>query len=170
MGIPSNGNTDPSTHQLRLFLTLAEELHFGRAAAHLFMTQPAFSQQIRSLERHLRVQLIDRTSRAVELTPAGRALLPRVRAVTDAMAELRRAAEARSREVSERVVVGILAAEPAMPQTRASLDELHRRQPGLTVGIRGLNFVTQYEALASGEVDITDTPCGIRLGPVHRVA
>ncbi|MDI3406210.1 LysR family transcriptional regulator [Streptomyces cavernicola] len=150
---PASGGADPSTHQLRLFLTLAEELHFGRAAARLFITQPAFSQQIRSLERRLGLQLIDRTSRAVELTPAGRALLPRARAVTEAMAELRREAEARSRAVAERIVIGTLSAEPAMPHTHAILDELNKRQPGLTVEIRSLNFVNQYDALASGEVD-----------------
>ncbi|MFG3258466.1 LysR family transcriptional regulator [Streptomyces sp. NPDC048172] len=149
-----NGNTDPSTHQLRLFLALAEELHFGRAAARLFMTQPAFSQQIRSLERRLRVQLIDRTSRTVELTASGHALLPRARAVTDAMAELRRAADARSRQMSGRLVIGTLSAEPAMPQAQAILDELAKRQPGLSVETRGLNFFNQYEALATGEVDI----------------
>ncbi|MBO8188843.1 LysR family transcriptional regulator [Streptomyces spirodelae] len=150
---PSSGNADPSVHQLRLFIALAEELHFGRAAARLFMTQPAFSQQIRSLERRLGLQLIDRTSRTVELTSSGRALLPRARAVTDAMAELRRAAEARSRQVSGRLVIGTLSAEPAMPHTHAILDELNKRQPGLTVEMRSLNFVNQYEALASGEVD-----------------
>ena len=151
---PSHGASDPSTHQLRLFLALADELHFGRAAARLFMTQPAFSQQIRALERRLGLQLIDRTSRSVELTSAGHALLPRAREVTDAMAGLRRAAEARSREISRRVVIGTLSAEPSMPHAQAVLDELHARQPELTVETRALNFVNQYEALVADEVDV----------------
>ncbi|MER6105849.1 LysR family transcriptional regulator [Streptomyces sp. NPDC001832] len=146
--------SDPSVHQLRLFVVLAEELHFRRAAARLFMTQPAFSQQIRAMERRLGLRLVERTSRVVELTPAGHALLPEARAVTDAMANLRQVAQARSREVSGRIVIGTLAAEPAMPHTQAILDELHKRHPKLTIETRNLNFINQYEALACGEVDI----------------
>ncbi|MGW7515141.1 LysR family transcriptional regulator [Streptomyces sp. NPDC054796] len=148
------GGSDPSIHQLRLFLTLAEELHFGRAAERQFMTQPAFSQQIRSLERRLGLRLAVRTSRAVELTPSGEALLPQARAVTEAMAELRHVAAVRSRGVHGRLAIGTLTAEPAMPHTRAILDELHRRRPELEIGMRSLNFVDQYAALARGDVDV----------------
>ncbi|MBI0379001.1 LysR family transcriptional regulator [Streptomyces albiflaviniger] len=158
---------DPSVHQLRLFVVLAEELHFGRAAARLYMTQPAFSQQIRGLERRLGLQLVERTSRVVELTPSGQALLLHARAVAEAMDGLRQAAEARSREITGRVVIGALTAELAMPQTRAILDELHTRHPQLAVEMRSLNFVNQYEALVSGEVDVAflrpPAPRGIRV-------
>ncbi|MFI1941213.1 LysR family transcriptional regulator [Streptomyces purpureus] len=61
--------TDPSTHQLRLLLALAEELHFGRAAKREFISQPAFSRQIRALEEHLGVAVVERSTRRVELTP-----------------------------------------------------------------------------------------------------
>lgn len=70
--------------QLRVFVTVAEELHFGRAAECLHLVPSAVSQHVSRLERELGGRLLDRTSRRVELTPAGRTLLREARQVLDA--------------------------------------------------------------------------------------
>lgn len=67
--------------QLHCFAVLGEELHFGRAAKRLNMTQPPLSRQIQMLEHALKVQLLLRTSRSVRLTPAGRSFLPDARRI-----------------------------------------------------------------------------------------
>src|ERR1051325_6602629 len=62
--------------QIRCFVAVAEELHFGRAAERLNMTQPPLSRQIRLLEHHVGTLLLERTSRTVRLTVAGKAFFP----------------------------------------------------------------------------------------------
>ena len=61
----------------RQFVAVAEELHFGRAARRLHMTQPPLTQAIAQLERLLQARLFERTKRSVQLTAAGEALLPK---------------------------------------------------------------------------------------------
>jgi DNA-binding transcriptional LysR family regulator len=79
---------DVEIRQLQYFLAVAEELHFGRAAARLHIVQSAVSQQLRGLERELGVDLFERTTRTVRLTEAGQRLVPYAERV---MAELDRA-------------------------------------------------------------------------------
>jgi DNA-binding transcriptional LysR family regulator len=81
------------TRELRYFVALAEELHFGRAAQRLGIAQPPLSRAIRQLERRLGVTLVERTSRAVRLTSAGEVLLREGRAALDAVAAATRRAQ-----------------------------------------------------------------------------
>ena len=76
---------DVETRELRYFVAVAEELHFGRAAARLGIAQPPLSRAIRRLEHRLGVTLLERTSRGTRLTAAGEVLLGEARAALDAV-------------------------------------------------------------------------------------
>ncbi|MFG2514188.1 LysR family transcriptional regulator [Streptomyces sp. NPDC048584] len=145
---------EPSIHQLRLYVTLSEELHFGRAAARAFITQPALSQQIRELEKRLGVRVVERLGRTISLTEAGHALLPEAQAAVAAVDRLRRVADAQMRQDSARLVVGTMGAEASMAHTRAVLGLLRERHPRMTVQLVNLGFGDHLAALAQQEADV----------------
>jgi DNA-binding transcriptional LysR family regulator len=139
---------------LRYFRAVAEELHFGRAAERLHMAQPPLSQQILQLERELGVTLLVRSTRKVELTPAGDAYLKHVVAILDAVDE----AGAQARRIAEGVeghlAIGCVgsATYSLLPRlVRALRDEL----PGVDVSVRGEMLApAQIAALLTGEIDL----------------
>ncbi|HEX5700393.1 MAG TPA: LysR family transcriptional regulator, partial [Rubrobacter sp.] len=92
--------------QLRYFVAVAEERHFGRAAQRLHMSQPPLSMQIKALERELGIGLLERTSRRVALTDAGRAFLERARTILGAVEEAREVARGAEQGTQGRLEVG----------------------------------------------------------------
>jgi DNA-binding transcriptional LysR family regulator len=146
-------SADPSVHQLRLFVVLAEELHFGNAARRMFLTQPALSQQIKMLERRLGTRLVERGTHSVELTSAGRELLPAVKSVIESMDRLQRLADEHGRQITGHLVLGSVGGEAAQPYTHKMLTELRRQHPEITVEIRTLGFSSQFNSVARGDVD-----------------
>lgn len=151
---PGQGRrADPTASQLRMFLALAEELHFGNAARRMFLSQSALSQQIKELERRLGLQLVDRTRNSVELTPAGQALHPAIKHASESIDDLQRLADRHKRQVSGHIVLGVVGAEASQAHTVRMLAELRRLYPGLTVEFRSLDYVSQFRDVARGDVD-----------------
>src|SRR2546422_550418 len=136
-------------HQLRYFVTVAEELHFGRAASRLRMAQPPLSRQIHELEAELATRLFNRTKRRVELTDAGRILLEEARS---ALAQVDHAAEAARRagqgEIGQ-LVVGVVPTVDTQVFTRI-LRAFAARYPNVQIVIRSLNTTTQMQGLRAG--------------------
>jgi DNA-binding transcriptional LysR family regulator len=94
--------------QLEVFLTLAEELHFGRTADRLHLTQPQVSRTLAGLERHLGAPLLERTSRRVRLTPLGRQFRIEVEPAYRMLQEAVQHARADARHISGVLRVGVI--------------------------------------------------------------
>ncbi|WP_344611026.1 LysR family transcriptional regulator [Dactylosporangium salmoneum] len=137
---------------VRYFVAVAEELHFGRAAARLYIAQPSLSAQIRHLEELLGTQLLVRTTRRVELTPAGALFLAPARQLLAAASEALRAATAPAPVRVATIVDGL----DTLPKI---LREMRRLHPQLDVaqGIAGMP-----RQLAEVEADRLDVALGRR--------
>ncbi|WP_066267585.1 LysR family transcriptional regulator [Hydrogenophaga palleronii] len=138
--------------QWRQFLAVAEELHFGRAAARLHMTQPPLTQAIAGLEQALGVRLFERTKRSVALTPAGAALLPEVQALLARAATLpplARAAAAGELGRLRLAFVSTVGFELLPRWVRA----FRQRWPQVALELIEATGDVQMELLARGEVD-----------------
>lgn len=138
--------------QLRYFIAVAEEMHFGRAALRLHMTQPPLSQTIQALEATLGTPLFTRTNRSVALTPAGTALLPEARRIvlqTAALPELaRHAASGESGRLSLAFVS--TADYSVLPPF---LREFRERYPQVHIDLREATSDLQLDDLLQGRID-----------------
>ncbi|MBI3224979.1 MAG: LysR family transcriptional regulator [Mycolicibacterium cosmeticum] len=142
-----------SLARLSCFIAVAEELHFGRAAERLHMTQPPLSRQIQQLETELGVQLIDRTTRSVTLTPAGIAFLPDARRIL----QLAESAALTVKRVPAgdlgTVVVGFTAASAHAVLPRL-LERTRAKLPDVKLELREMVSAAQLEGLMTGEIDL----------------
>jgi DNA-binding transcriptional LysR family regulator len=153
--------------QLQYFVTIAEELHFGRAAERLHIVQPAVSRQLRRLEAELGVELVERSSRHVALTPAGRRLLPEARAVLEAAARARAAVAAVRAPETLRLGTSAGLGE-RLPRL---LGELDGRLPSVRVELVRVPAAQRLAQVADGALDAAFvrgpvTRPGLRLEPV----
>ncbi|MDD9729771.1 LysR family transcriptional regulator [Mameliella sp. AT18] len=138
--------------QIRQFIAVAEELHFGRAAQRLNMTQPPLSMSIRALEESLGVQLFNRTRKSVALTPAGTIWLGHARQVLAEAERLpaiaRRAARGELGEL--RLAFVSIASYGLLPNLVRRFRDAF---PDVRVDLREATSDMQFEALAHGDID-----------------
>lgn len=139
---------------LRYFRAVAEELHFGRAAERLHIAQPPLSQQIRALEAELGVELLRRSTRRVELTPAGAVFLERTREILASVDAAEDEARRIDSGVAGHLALGCVgsATYSLMPLLARSLRE---ELPGVEVEFRGEMLGPDLvSALVAGDVDL----------------
>lgn len=138
---------------LRYFVTVGEELHFGRAAAKLSIVQPSLSQQIHQLEKELGFPLLYRTKRFVELTDAGKVFLSEAKHVLAQVQEAKRTAQRAYRGEVGRLVVGYISSSTydLLPMM---LRVYRERFPDIEVALRELTTREQLRALEEEYIQV----------------
>jgi DNA-binding transcriptional LysR family regulator len=144
---------DVELRELRIFLVLADELHFGRTARRLGISQPGVSEAIRVLESRLGVKVFDRTSRRVRPTPAGkelkRSLAPALAALDQALA----ATSELSLTVRGLLRIGFVLTTEGPALSRLTT-EFQARYPACEVRLQEVETFDAYRALRQGDIDV----------------
>lgn len=157
--------------ELQMFLALAEELHFGRAAARLHISQPPLTKHIQQLEERLGVTLFDRNKRSVRLTPAGSALVIEARRMVNQSEAAVQAVRRAGRGETGRLRVGFVAAVIYMNVERV-LQRIDRDLPGVESTWEEMGSSEQIEALRQDRIDLgfAQVPQGKEEMNTHLVA
>ncbi len=146
-------------HQLRYFVAVAELGSMSRASLRCAVAQPSISQQIQKLERELQCQLFERIGRRVQLTDAGRSLLPRAKAILEQLYEIPQGIEEDAKSGHGRLVIGAIptVAPFLLPGAIRSLTETF---PAIELHVREDLTERLLDALEAGEIDlaVTSTP------------
>jgi DNA-binding transcriptional LysR family regulator len=143
--------------QLHYFVAVAEELHFTRAARRLHIAQQPLSAAISRLEQQLGVKLLARTTRRVELTEAGTALLDPARAALQAVEEALAAAQAAGRGESGELVIGL--SSGAWYGLEPLFDAVRARQRGLRLHVRQQSTRPLLDDVRAGRLDVAVGLC-----------
>ncbi len=139
---------DLDLRKLRYFVAVAERLHFGRAAAALYITQPALSRQIRQFEEELGVELLERSSRQVTLTAAGKRLAEDgARLLADSQAAVAQARRAQG--TGQSLTIGFMLGMDIAPV----MAEFARTRPRVEILLQRLRWWNHAAALRDGRVD-----------------
>jgi DNA-binding transcriptional LysR family regulator len=143
------GAPELDLRRLRYFVAVAQELHFGKAAKRLYITQPVLTRQVRQLEQELGVILFTRTTRDVQLTPAGEQLLSEARPLLAAVdAAKRRVRRTGAGEAA--LTVGFFVGDPVGQAVRA----FTRDHDDVVVDLMRIYWSDQTEVLLNGRVDV----------------
>ncbi|WP_018504303.1 LysR family transcriptional regulator [Parafrankia discariae] len=143
------------TRELRYFVAVAEELHFGRAAQRLGISQPPLSRAIRQLERRLGVVLLDRTSRTVTLTEAGAVLLVEGRAALDAVDAAARRSQRAALGVTGQPGLVLVTKAGASSELLSKLLDAYAAEPGaVPVDVVLCGVAEQGRLLRDGRADV----------------
>ncbi|HGM6308084.1 LysR family transcriptional regulator [Pseudomonas putida] len=138
---------------LWLFLAVAEDQNFSRAAKRLGMSQPPLTEQIQALEQSLRIQLFTRSRRGAQLTAAGAAILPAVRKFADQLERLELAVHEAVAGHAGVVTIGAITSAmiDVLPQL---IERFKQDHPLATVSVREIDSAEAIPALEAGDIDI----------------
>ncbi|MEI2414743.1 LysR family transcriptional regulator [Orrella sp. JC864] len=138
---------------LQVFAVVADELHFGRAAQRLHLSQPPLSQSVRRLEELLEVKLLERTTRSVRLTAAGAELHRRIKRLADDSDAMVRAVRQAAKGQTGQLLIGLTpsSAYSNLPQ---ALLGFRQRYPGILVDLQEMNSSEMPEALHTRRLDL----------------
>jgi len=139
---------------LRYFIAVAEELHFGRAAARLNISQPPLSQQIQILEQQVGARLLARTNRSVSLTEAGRQFLADSRQILSLVDDAAARAERLHLGETGELRIGFTSSAPFISAVSDTLSSFRRHYPDVHIQTREINTREQIVPLNEGSLDL----------------
>lgn len=139
---------------LRYFIAVAEELHFGRAAERLHISQPPLSQQIQSLEEQINAKLLERNNRNVSLTAAGNMFLKEAYQILSQVDAAASKAERMEKGELGELSIGFTSTTPFMNKVTMSLRQYRESFPEVGIHMHQMNTKQQIAPLLTGRIDI----------------
>ncbi|WP_428946076.1 LysR family transcriptional regulator [Pantoea sp. FN060301] len=139
---------------LRYFIAVAEELHFGRAAQRLNISQPPLSQQIQTLEQQIGARLFARTNRSVQLTVAGQVFLVDARQILHSVTLAADKASRLHRGDEGELRIGFTSSAPFISVVSDALFTFRQRHPSVHIQMQEINTRQQLEPLNEGRLDL----------------